>query len=65
MHVSYGVQGFYRQHGTEPSCSICVHYQATVHENGRCGRRDVWVSPRDCCIRFERAAGADEIEEPS
>lgn len=62
MHVSYGIQGFYRQYGIEPCCGICVHFVGTEHEKGRCEKKQQWMSPRDCCLVFERAAGADDAE---
>lgn len=58
MHVSYGVQGFYREHGIEPHCHICEHFRD--NESGWCDKHKYGVSPKGCCQVFERAVGADD-----
>ncbi len=70
MHLNYGMQAWYRDHGIEPCCGICVHFEGTpvdVEAGIRvCGRpdskRERLVTAADVCYAPERAPGADPPE---
>lgn len=65
LRVNFGPQAFYREHGIEPCCGMCVHFQGElIHPQGEdriCLKHAKSCSPGDVCYSPERSPGADDV----
>lgn len=64
LRVNYGEQAFYRDHGIEPRCGICQHFDGELVDVDRlervCSKTALRCRPEDVCYSPSRAPGADD-----
>lgn len=64
LRVNYGMQAFYRDHGIEPCCGMCRHFQVTPEraesDTRFCHKQNKIVEDAQVCFAPERAPGADD-----
>jgi hypothetical protein len=66
LRVNYGMQAFYREHGIEPRCGICRHFDGELVDVSRderiCAKTARACRPGDVCYSPEREPGADDAD---